>query len=307
MVKPLIAFQKCLKYKSETVHWGRCCKAHVSLFQINLLLKQRSITQEPKPFREDCFILLFRTIYHLFFPTFTAGWRPESNKASFLMMFPTPGMTAWSMRTSHNIRRLWLLTASSEWEKLKCWEHTSRASKALTFCTQSSVNLQIYMRHKVNCCILEIMQVWTVSFMWSRRCFLWDGTAKKKKKFQAAEINVRLAAEQYTTILKSMNRTNVRPKRRCFSCDNNRWLQAQPNVGHTEWDTHTKVILDHLNLSNRHPCPLYLASTVLSKKHTMSLVRCISSTSMELFLSFLSAGFMLIDPFIPKWTLKRKD
>lgn len=164
MVKPLIAFQKCLKYKSEAVHQGRCCKAHVSLFQINLLLKRRSITQEPKPFREDCFILLFSTIYHLFLPTFTAGWRPESNKASFLMMFPTPGMTAWSMRTSHNIRRLWLLTASSEWEKLKCWEHTSRASKALTFCTQSSVNLQIYMRHKVNCCILEIMQVWTVFF-----------------------------------------------------------------------------------------------------------------------------------------------
>lgn len=141
--------------------------------------------------------------------------------------------------------------------------------------------------------------------MWSCRCFLLDETPKVK--FQAAEINVRLATEECTTISQSMNRTNVRPKRRCFSCDNNRRLQTQPNVGHTEWDTHPKVILDHLNLSNRHPCPLYLASTVLSKKHTMSLVRCISSTDMELLLSFLSAGFMRIDPFIPKWTLKRKD
>lgn len=222
------------------------------------------------------------------------------------MMFPTPGMTAWSMTTSHNIRRHWLLTASSEREKLNCWEHTSRPSRALTFCTQSSVNLQIYsMCHKVNCSILEIIQPWIVSFMWSCQCFLWDETATVK--FQAAEINVRLATEQCTTISQSMNRTNVRPKRQCFSRNNNRRLQTQPNVGHTEWDTHPKVILDHLNLSNRHLCPLYLASAVLSKKHTMSLVRCISSTGMELLLSFLSAGFMRIDPFIPKWTLKRKD
>lgn len=76
-----------------------------------------------------------------FFHTFTAGWRPESNRASFLMMLPTPGIMAWSMRTSHNIRRCWRLTASSERGKLNCWEHTSRPSIALTFCTQSSVNL----------------------------------------------------------------------------------------------------------------------------------------------------------------------
>lgn len=84
MVKPLIAFQKCLKYKSETVHWGRCCKAHVSLFQINLLLKRRSITQEPKPFREDCFILLFSTIYHLFF-SYLHSWVEARVKQGFVL------------------------------------------------------------------------------------------------------------------------------------------------------------------------------------------------------------------------------
>lgn len=119
--------------------------ACLSFFRLNpLLLKRRSIIQEPKPFWEDCVILLFNAIYHLFFHTFTAGWRPESNRASFLMMLPTPGITAWSMSTSHNIRRCWLLTASSEREKLNCWEHTSRHSIALTFCTQSSVNLHTH-------------------------------------------------------------------------------------------------------------------------------------------------------------------
>lgn len=60
----------------------------------------------------------------------------------------------------------------------------------------------------------------------------------------------------------------------------------------------------HLNLSRLGWCPRYLISTVLSKKRTMSLVRWISSTGTEPFLSFLSAGFIRIDPFIPKWTLK---
>lgn len=39
----------------------------------------------------------------------------------------------------------------------------------------------------------------------------------------------------------------------------------------------------------------------------MSLVRCISSAETEPVLSFLSAGFIRIDPFIPKWTLKRRE
>lgn len=74
--------------------------------------------------------------------TVTAGWRPESNRASFLMMFPTPGMTAWSRRTSHSILLLWPLTASTEREKLNLGEHTSRHSVALTLCSLSSANLQ---------------------------------------------------------------------------------------------------------------------------------------------------------------------
>lgn len=87
------------------------------------------------------FAPLLSTIHHLFH-TFTAGWRPESNRASFLMMFPTPGRTAWSRRTSQSIRQLWLLTAASAREKLNLEEHTSRLSKALTLCSQSSVNLR---------------------------------------------------------------------------------------------------------------------------------------------------------------------
>ena len=87
------------------------------------------------------FVPLLNTIHHLFH-TFTAGWRPESNRASFLMMLPTPGMTAWSRRTSQSILLLWLLTASSERERLNLGEQTSRLSLALTLCSQSSVNLQ---------------------------------------------------------------------------------------------------------------------------------------------------------------------
>lgn len=60
----------------------------------------------------------------------------------------------------------------------------------------------------------------------------------------------------------------------------------------------------HLNLSRLGWCPCYLISTVLSKKHTVSSVRCISSTGVESFLCLLSAGFIRIDPFIPKWTLE---
>lgn len=146
------------------------------------------------------------------------------------MMLPTPGMTAWSMRTSHTIRQFWLLTASSAREELNRWEHTSRPSMALTFCTQSSINLQTYapqgqLQHPWNDTSLNsffhvVLQVCVFFF------FLWDETAKVKS--QTAEINVCLATEQYTTISQSMNRTNVRPKRRCFSCDNDRRLQTQP-------------------------------------------------------------------------------
>lgn len=127
------------------------------------------------------FIISLRTV--------TAGWRPESNRASFLMMFPTPGMTAWSRRTSHSILPLWHLTASAEREKLNFGEHTSRHSMALTLCSLSSVNLQgemhlqwretlekkIYIYGsccwKVNCCIFffEVLQSRMFFFMYS--CF----------------------------------------------------------------------------------------------------------------------------------------
>lgn len=133
--------------------------------------------------------------------------------------------------------------------------------------------------------------------------FLWDGTAKVK--FQKAEIKC-LSGNQTIHCNLTVNEQDKcqAKERRRFSCDNNHRLQTQPNVGHTEWDTRPKVNLDHLNLSNRCLCPLYLPSAVLSKKHTMSLVRCISSAGVEPAPSLLSAGFMRIDPFIPKWTLK---
>lgn len=109
----------------------------------HLIAIHHSIIQGLKLFLWEFCIPLLNTIHHLFH-TFTAGWRPESNRASFLMMLPTPGMTAWSRRTSQSILLLWLLTASSEWEKLNLEEHTSRLSMALTLCSQSSVNLQIH-------------------------------------------------------------------------------------------------------------------------------------------------------------------
>lgn len=128
------------------------------------------------------FVPLLNTIHHLFH-TFTAGWRPESNRASFLMMLPTPGMTAWSRRTSQSILLLWLFTASSQWEKLNLGEHRSRLSIALTLCSQSSVNLQVHsfllleefqkylatvtstvQGHQ---CICEVMHFETVLFLYS--------------------------------------------------------------------------------------------------------------------------------------------
>lgn len=51
-------------------------------------------------------------------------------------------MTAWSRRTSHSILPPRLLTAATEREKLNLGEHTSRLSKALTRCSQSSVDLR---------------------------------------------------------------------------------------------------------------------------------------------------------------------
>lgn len=121
-----------------------CCIALVFLFTIlpsslQCITFPVTVVLHFYPF----FVPLLNTIHHLFH-TFTAGWRPESNRASFLMMLPTPGMTAWSRRTSQSILLLWLFTASSQWEKLNLGEHTSRLSIALTLCSQSSVNLQVH-------------------------------------------------------------------------------------------------------------------------------------------------------------------
>lgn len=88
-----------------------------------------------------CLVPLLNTIHHLS-RTFTAGWRPESNRASFLMMLPTPGMTLWSRRTSHSILPLWLLSAAALREKLNLGEQTSRLSMARTLCSQSWASLR---------------------------------------------------------------------------------------------------------------------------------------------------------------------
>lgn len=134
--------------KKENKHFHfRTCNVPVCLLCLTLLLAVHpSITQQlilfwELSFHPFYFVPQLNRIYHLFH-TFTAGWRPESNRASFFMMLPTPGMMAWSRRTSHSILLLWLLTASSEREKLNFGEHTSRLSIARTLCSQSSVNLQ---------------------------------------------------------------------------------------------------------------------------------------------------------------------
>lgn len=263
------------------------------------LTKWHSIIQDLKPFCEEFFVLLFRTIHH----TFTAGWRPESNRASFLMMLPTPGMMAWSRRTSQSILLLWLLTASSEREELKFREHISRLSIAFTLCSQSSVSLQAHARQG------QLVHSWDNTFpnsfshVSSVSLFVMGWNSKGEISDSR---NVCLATERYTRISQSMNRPNVKPQRLSFSCDNNHHFRTEPNVGHSRWMRlihPPKVNFYHLNLSNWCLCPRYLASTALSKKHTTSLVRCISSTGMESVLSFLSAGFMRIDPFIPKWNL----
>lgn len=108
---------------------------HHSIIQEFNLFSVRLVFIPPSVFL--CWILFIISLC-----TVTAGWRPESNRASFLMMFPTPGITAWSSRTSHSILLLWHLTASTEREKLNFGEHTSRHSMALTLCSLSSVNLQ---------------------------------------------------------------------------------------------------------------------------------------------------------------------
>lgn len=163
------------------------------------------------------------------------------------MMLPTPGMTAWSMRASHNIRRCWRLTASSEREKLNCWEHTSRPSIALTFCTQSSVNLhtrapQGQLQHAWNNTSMNTFfhAVLPVGFF-----FLpWDGTAKVK--FQMAEIKCLSGHRTIQHNLTVNEQDKCQAKETVFFM---RQLHTQPNVGHSEWDTHPKVNLDHLNLS----------------------------------------------------------
>lgn len=114
------------------------------------------------------------------------------------MMLPTPGMTAWSRRTSQSILPLWFLTASSDWLWLNLGEQTSRLSIALTLCSQSSVNLQA--RNPVvkdefwkrmaavtasvpqgHCCSCEVTHLKIVSFMYSAWVYLlWDGAAEVK-------------------------------------------------------------------------------------------------------------------------------
>lgn len=207
-----------------------CRNALVWLFRLNpLLLKRHSIIREPKPcLGTPCYSPVQCNLSSLFH-TFTAGWRPESNRASFLMMLPTPGMTAWSMRTSHNIRRCWRLTASSEREKLNCWEHTSRPSIALTFCTQSSVNLhtrapQGQLRHawnntSMNTFFHAILQVGV--FLFSP----WDGTAKVK--FQMVEIKC-LSGRR--TIHHNLT---VNEQDKCQAKETVFFMRQQPPTSHT--------------------------------------------------------------------------
>lgn len=168
------------------------------------------------------FVPLLNTIHHLSH-TFTAGWRPESNRASFLMMLPTPGMTAWSRRTSQSNLPLWLLTASSERETLNLGEHTSRLSIALTLCSQSSVNLQAHrtggVEKRYGCCYrkcaprstgaLSRLHVSKLCLSYILFHFVYYETGQHRLQFQTAGINVCLAAEKYTRTLESMNRTNV--------------------------------------------------------------------------------------------------
>lgn len=93
-------------------------------------------------------------------------------------------------------------------------------------------------------------------------------------------------------------------KKRHFSCNNGRCRQTQCNVGHTHRLKPQGELLSPPSIS---PCccPHYLISTVLSKKATVSLARCISrAAAVEPVLTFDWAGFIRIDPFIPKWTLK---
>lgn len=136
-------------HRGEGIYVPQCACLSFPCFTL-LIAVHHSIIQGLKLFLQEfsCiftpfFVPVLNTIHHLFH-TFTAGWRPESNSASFLMMLPTPGMTAWSRRTSQSILLLWLLTASSEREKLNLGEHTSWLSIALTLCSQSSVNLQAH-------------------------------------------------------------------------------------------------------------------------------------------------------------------
>lgn len=75
-------------------------------------------------------------------PTLRAGWRPLSNSASFFMIFPTPGNTAWSSNTSHNIRVFCCLISCSALEKLNFGEQTSKLSIILTFCSHSAAFLE---------------------------------------------------------------------------------------------------------------------------------------------------------------------
>lgn len=74
--------------------------------------------------------------------TLTAGWRPLSKRASFFIMFPTPGRTAWSSKISHNIRPFCFLISLSALNKLNFGEHISKSSRILIFFSHSAVFLR---------------------------------------------------------------------------------------------------------------------------------------------------------------------
>ena len=150
------------------------------------------------------------TIHHVFH-TFTPGWRPESNRASFLMMFPTPGMTAWSMRTSQSLLLLWLLTAFSAWEKLNLEEHTSRLSigpHPLLAVLRQPASTQFHSaagtRRIYGCCYCKRAtgsRVHYGGYTFSKMVSLWYTlpqfvcyeTEQRRWNFQTVELNVCLA------------------------------------------------------------------------------------------------------------------
>lgn len=92
-------------------------------------------------------------------PTLTEGWRPLSKRASFLMMFPTPGNTFWSINTSHSIRPFCFFTSLSALEKLNLGEHTSNSSITLILCWLSVEFLKKGKDNTLIMCLVTIQSV----------------------------------------------------------------------------------------------------------------------------------------------------